>query len=347
MRKALIVLMAVSLAWLPCLTSTHADLDPRDSASPYGVLSFLAWDHDWNNHQYSPERLETAVKILKESGVGMVRMDFLWDDIEVAPDRFEFEKYDRIVNLLAQNNIKILGLLSYNACWAAEYWNSAPNPALFAKYARAVAARYKSQIKYWEIWNEPDDPQYWREQDGMKSYVDLLKAVYPEMKKEDPTCQVLMGGVSKTITASLKNIYRHGGKPYFDIVNMHPFVDPIQPDAMVMLHGIYKGVRKTMALQDDYKEIWITEIGCPGTSATGIGWWLGSTPTEDQQAAWVKKAFSEIRSMPGVKKIFWAFFQDTTGYFKNAVDYFGLIRSDFSKKPSFDAFQRLTRSVQD
>jgi hypothetical protein len=89
---------------------------------------------------------------------------------------------------------------------------------------------------------------------------------------------------------------------------------------------------------DAQKDIWITEIGCPGLadSVQGTaGWWLGPALSEGEQAEWVKAVFTEALKLKGVKKVFWAFFQDTPNCFQNAVDYFGLIRRDFSRKPVF------------
>jgi hypothetical protein len=42
-----------------------------------------------------------------------------------------------------------------------------------------------------------------------------------------------------------------------------------------------------------------------------------------------------------VEKIFWAFFRDTPNHFGDGVDFFGLVRNDFSKKPAFTMYQRL------
>jgi hypothetical protein len=57
-------------------------METHDSANRFGVLTFLPWNHDWNFKFYAGHRVETAVDLIHEVGVGFVRMDFLWDDIE-------------------------------------------------------------------------------------------------------------------------------------------------------------------------------------------------------------------------------------------------------------------------
>jgi hypothetical protein len=97
--------------------------------SPFGVLEFLHWDHPWNNHRYASKKdLIKAIELMKEAGVGWVRIDFLWDDIESRPQEFNFTKYDYIVDLCNKNNLNILAILDYSATWATAkgIWNYPP-----------------------------------------------------------------------------------------------------------------------------------------------------------------------------------------------------------------------------
>jgi len=72
----------------------------------------LHWNHAWNNYQYSDRKaLEKTISLMKEAGVGSVRLDFLWQDIEPVQGKTDYSKYDELVELLFQNNIQILGLL--------------------------------------------------------------------------------------------------------------------------------------------------------------------------------------------------------------------------------------------
>jgi hypothetical protein len=206
-----------------------------------------------------------------------------------------------------------------------------------------VVDHFKEKVKYWEIWNEPDEPEYWMPQDDMRTYTELLKKVYPALKRRDPTCKVLMGGVSNMINISLNRIYRNGGKEYFDIVNIHPFANPDScPTGIETVCGIYKGVRSIMEKYGDSdKKIWFTEIGCPGVARPDrrLGWWHGIGCDETKQAKWVRQVYTDCIRWEGVEKVFWAFFRDTDEFFKSAVDYFGLVRKDFSKKPSYYAYK--------
>lgn len=320
--------------------------------NPFGVLEFLHWNHDWNSYKYASDKdLSKAVRLMKEAGIGWVRMDFLWEDIEPQPNKLNFDKYDKIVDLLTKNNIKILGLLNYCATWASSCgkWNSPPaHNKLFVKYACLVVKRYKDQIKYWEIWNEPDSHIYWQPQDGLKRYCLLLKDVYLALKKADPQCNILNGGFAKG-AASVNNLYDNKAKDYFDILNLHIFESPLNPGAVKRISAYPKLVYKIMKRnQDENKKIWVTEIGCPGVRR-GLKiapWWMGRNPILRQQAKWVRDVYNELLRLVYVDKVFWAFFRDCKEHWKDGTDYFGLVRWDFSRKPAFSAFRQTVSKMK-
>ncbi|MDD5155910.1 MAG: family 1 glycosylhydrolase [Candidatus Omnitrophica bacterium] len=320
-----------------------------DSGSPFGVLEFLHWNHPWNSFKY-PDRDSwgKAVALMKDAGIGFVRMDFLWEDIEPARGEFQFEKYDNIVELLAKNNIKIVGLLNYSAPWASPTgkWNDpSGDNGPFIEYCRKVISRYKDRVKYWEVWNEPDSLTYWVRQDGLKSYCRLLKGVYLAAKAEDPACKVLNGGLAEGLL-SVNRLYDNGAKDYFDVLNIHIFESPLRPGAIKAVQAYARLVYKVMERNgDSAKKIWVTEIGCPGVRS-GLevnNWWLGANPDEKQQEEWVRQVFTQLIKEKAVEKVFWAFLRDCDGHWGNGVDYFGLVRWDFSKKPAFGAYKESTQ----
>jgi len=309
---------------------------------PFGVLSFLSWRHFWNEYKYTPKDLKKVTKLIKNSGVAFVRMDFLWQDIEAEKGKFRFAKYDQIVALCARMNIRILGVLGYSAPWAAKEWNSPPsNLGDFANFCNEVVSRYKDVIKYWEVWNEPDSKFYWSPQDDMKTYTQLLKKSYIAIKKTDPSSKVVLGGMTAQGYYAIKRIYENGGKNYFDIINIHPFINPLRPREFQRIYAFYKNIQRLqLQFSDKDKKIWFTEIGCPGVpnNVESKGWWEGASPNEKQQADYLYRIFTDLIELPNLEKIFWAFFRDNKEHFKNDVDYFGMIRWDYSKKRSYSVY---------
>jgi hypothetical protein len=340
------------LALLICITLEPLvwGQDSRDSSSPYGVLDFPQWNHEWNNYFYdTQEKLERAATMMEEAGVRWLRMDFLWADVEPEQGHFDFERYDRIVETLTKHHIRVLGILEYNPLWRPVNWNNAPDPATYLLYVGSVVHHFKDRVKYWEVWNEPDQKTYWDPQDDLKAYSELLRAAYPVIKREDATAQVLAGAASDYIARALNSLYKQAGRDSFDIVNVHPFVDqPASANALNSLLTIYKDVRTVMGKYDDSnKPIWFTEIGSPGVGPNGPkdGWWGGVPPTEGQQAKWLEIVYRNSLQWKGVQKVFWAFFRETDHHFNNAIDTFGLVHTDFSSKPAYVAYQNIAKGA--
>jgi len=338
------VFVLLGLVWgVPALAKDSQKEEKLQN--PFGVLEFLHWNDDWNNYKYlTLGSVKKAITLMKKAGVGFIRQDFLWQDIEAHPGRFDFRKYDPLVELLIENNIQILGVLHYSTDWAGacKAWNCAPKDIQqFVNYACNVIERYKDKIKYWEIWNEPDSSIYWKPQDGLKSYCQLLKEVYIAAKKIDPGCQILNGGLSAGLS-SVNRLYDNGAGPYFDILNIHIFENPLNPHSIKAVIAYPQLAHKVMSRNGDaHKKIWITEIGCPGVRK-GLkvnNWWMGRNPNESEQAGWLRLIFSELLKDKNVERIFWAFFRDCKDHWGNGIDYFGLLRWDFFPKPTFKAYR--------
>ena len=119
-------------------------------------------------------------------------------------------------------------------------------PAL-AQFAYDLVKRYSEppyNVRYWELWNEPDaagllgcwgdpsDPQYY----GGYYYGQMLQVVYPRIKEADPRAQVLVGGLLLDCDPDnppegmnclpsrfIEGILESGAGPYFDGVSFHAY----------------------------------------------------------------------------------------------------------------------------
>ncbi len=123
----------------------------------------------------------------------------------------------------------------------------------FAQFVYDLVARYSAppySVKYWEFGNEPDiDPSLvvpdslygcWGDANdlyyGGGYYASVLKEVYPQVRRADPSAQVLVGGLlldcdpvnppeGKNCSPSLflEGILRQGGGDFFDGISFHAY----------------------------------------------------------------------------------------------------------------------------
>ncbi len=323
----------------------------RVKTDPFGLLAFIHWNHIWNNHHFDKPTLKKSIDQLSDLGISHIRMDILWSDLYAGPGKFDFSHYDHIIEGLEKKNIRVLGLFNYNKDYkidGKEVWSNPPDSFDdFAAYAAATVSRYKGWIKHWEVWNEPNHPVYWSgPKDGLKLYASLLKKTYAAVKKADPSSIVLNGGLTAAITEDVENLYREAGKNAFDILNIHPFINPKKPDAPEIFDELMKTLEAIMNKHGDKeKKIWITEIGCPGVPKgkmkTQTTWFEGEAENEEEQAEWLKKVYALMKQHPRIEKLFWAFYRDTDGMFKDATDHLGIVRHDLSPKPAYFALKNL------
>lgn len=288
--------------------------------------------------------MEKAVNQLQELGIGMIRMDILWPDVQTSPSKWDFSRYDEIIGLLTERNIQVLGVLQYNK--DHEKWSQPPDSfEEFAAYVHHTVKHFKNLIHYWEIWNEPNHPNYWAgPKDGLKTYIRLLSVSYKAAKGADPSCAVLNGGLSEPLIEDTQNLYQNGGHPYFDILNIHPFINPLSQNPTSKFKNLITHIFQIMDRHGDQKKpVWITEMGCPGIpdKKAPQTWFAGKSTDESEQAEWIRTQFEFLKEYPRIKKMFWAFYRDTDKEFNDGADYMGIVKLDLNPKPAFEALKRL------
>lgn len=311
---------------------------------PFGIGDFIAWNHSWNRFHYSPESVRKAVDLIAQSGARWFRLEMILWDFQSESQVDTLKKYDAIIDLFQKKGISLLALLINSPTHSDSSWNLSPDIKTFLNSVSTVVDRYKDRISHWEIWNEPDNELFWIPQDKMRAYSELLRQSYHHIKSLDSSAVVHAAGLSKSLPAALRQIYDHAGPRSFDVVHIHPFVNPNGPHALEALQALYSTVRNVMKDYNDLeKEIWFSETGCPGIKNVNetAPWWLGANVDEQTQAKWVTTIYENCLQWPGVKKIFWGQFRDSDGFFRNGVDRFGLIRNDFSLKPAYHSYQKL------
>jgi hypothetical protein len=331
----LVVLLGAALAALP----RPSRADPP--ASPFGVNSHIA------TRSGSLAAMPWAADVVAGSGAGWAREDFHWYWIEPAPGQFHWESFDRMVDLLAARGVNIIGVLGHPPGWAT--WEPgddpsglsfrAPDPQAFANYAAAVVTRYRGRIVHWEIWNEPDNALFWQPQPDPLLYARLLSAVAPAIRVAAPEDHILIGGLNPWDTTFLRTIAEVGAWWAFDIIAIHPYVDPLPPEANGEIGAALSNIRQITAWAGE-KPIWVTEYGWDALpnqqNPAGM--------SEDDQANDLVRGALLLQSA-GAERVLWYGLKD------EAHNGFGLLRfaggyGDLSQpRPAFGAFLTLNRQL--
>lgn len=302
-------------------------------ASRYGNYDVMNWPAD----------------VIAGSGAGWVREDFHWFWIEPQQGNFQWEYYDRMVDLLVGRGLHIIGVLGHPPGWATYEPGDdpsgpsfyAPDPQRFAEFAAQVVMRYRHRIVHWEIWNEPDNPQFWLPHPDPIAYAELLSTVYPVISAVAPESNVLIGGLNPFDSSFLQTIAEHGAWWAFDIINIHPYVDPATPEAQGEIGmASIKSIERVTSWAGG-KPIWVTEYGWSSlpTDRDPAG-----QASEEDQANYMVRAAVLLRAA-GVWRVLWYSIKDEVhngyGLMRFAGNY-----DDYSQpRPAYTAFVTLNRQL--
>jgi hypothetical protein len=270
----LLVALPLAGALAGCGSGTGATA-PRSTF--VGLVSQDAFDG-------TPKYQRATLAREKQLGVQILRQTFDWSTIEPLQGRFRLAQTDRFVLAAAKEGIAVLPILFDAPAWATGR-NRPPqtnvvdpprNPETIAGFARAMVGRYGPQgslwrqhpgvdavpVRNWQIWNEPNLPQYWRDRPDARAYARLLAAAYPAIHASDRDARVLSAGLPQSklgvpFATYVRALYRAGARQNFDVFALHPY--------STTTGAVLGAVRRTRALMrrfgDNRKPVWITELG--------------------------------------------------------------------------------------
>jgi hypothetical protein len=165
----------------------------RSLALSLSILAAPVWAHDdvgVNISFCGDAHLQAAT--MAAAGIRWVRVDLAWSAAEQEPGRYDFRIWDRFLDSFEPAGIRVLFILVYGN---EMYENGFP-PATeegrraFASYAGAAARHFRGRAA-WEIWNEPNLPQWWAGAPDPAAYVALARAAAAEIRKADPRAWIL------------------------------------------------------------------------------------------------------------------------------------------------------------
>lgn len=232
---------------------------PAKQVDPYGVCAHVS------RGEFGIASKE--FKLMRSAGINWVRTDFDWLRIQSAKGaEWNFKRLDELIALAKKSGMNVLPILDYDVPWATPAWKHLD---LWREYVRRTVTHFQKDLRYWEIWNEENLASMWRDRPNAARYAELLKASYQEIKKIDPTLQVLYGGTAGIPMPFIEESLKAGAASGFDIMNIHPYrKDNVPEDALV------KDIHDLRALLAKYgagnKPLWITEIGWPTNQANSI-----------------------------------------------------------------------------
>jgi exo-beta-1,3-glucanase (GH17 family) len=140
----------------------------------------------------------------------------------------------------------------------------------------------------------------------------------------------------------MQTMYAQGAKGYFDAFAHHPYcyaADFDCPDTVAdwsawsQMNETSPSLRSIMAANGDSdKKIWLTEFGAPTGGGT-------KAVSEALQAKMVADAYAKVRTTSWLGPLLWYSLKDNGTNSTDMEDWFGVLRTDGSHKPAYDAYK--------
>jgi polysaccharide biosynthesis protein PslG len=158
-----------------------------------------------------------------------------WAEINSSSGVYQFQDLDAFVQLNQARGAEVIYTFGRTPQWASSK-PEAPGPygpgqcappadlRNWDNYVTAIASHVGPRITYWELWNEPQDPNYYC--GDMQTLLTMAEHAYRIIKSINPAAQVITPtGTASDGPAWLDAYLSKGGGDYADIISFHGYCD--------------------------------------------------------------------------------------------------------------------------
>jgi hypothetical protein len=240
----------------------------------------------------------------------------VWSQLEPSQGVFNWANLDQRIALADQKNVRLIYTFGGTPSWASSNPNISFCAALNAdpknccnygtgqcappsnindwdEFVRQIVTHANGKIKFWEIWNEPNLPQFYT---GILSeLLAMAQHAYRIIKSIDPGAQILNPPPTLSTQGEwLSQYFQIGGDAVSDIVSIHLY--PMSaPDGGVPIQPIDQVKAVMKRFNQDKKQLWVSEGGWGENSYL---------PNADAQAAFLAQ-FYLLQWSHGVSRFNW------------------------------------------
>jgi hypothetical protein len=228
-----------------------------------------------------------------------------WSDINTSNGVYDWSNLDSWVSKAQQHNVQLMYTFGRTPKWASSAPATSCNygsgqcvaPADYTRwdaFVTELAIRYKGKIKYYEMWNEPNDRGFWK--GTTAQLVEMTNRAAKIIHSIDPDAEVLSPAATWASTPPwvwLDGFLAAGGGPNLDGISFHGYTGNKKAEGIL---SIIDNMQKTQSAHG---------LALPLTISEG-GWGKNGVITnEDAQAAFLVQRYMLITSRPEVKSFYW------------------------------------------
>jgi polysaccharide biosynthesis protein PslG len=158
-----------------------------------------------------------------------------WAEVNSSAGVYQFQDLDAFIQLNQARGAEVIYTFGRTPRWASSK-PEAPGPYGLGQcappadlqnwdnYVTAIASHVGPRITYWEMWNEPQDPNYYC--GDMQTLLTMAEHAYRIIKSINPAAQIITPtGTASDGPAWLDAYLSKGGGDYADIISFHGYCD--------------------------------------------------------------------------------------------------------------------------
>ena len=348
-----VLLLAVGLAWFFLSTGADVSLGPQRTVQTVNPKMGV---HTRLTDEVEPWKIKRTLEMVREMGAPWIVEYFPWAYYEPKPGKFDWSHPDLVIDHADRQGLTVIARLGLTPDWArpkesTDLYLDEAHYADFGRYAAAFVERYRDQVDYVILWNEPNLSLEWgyRPVDPV-AYVELLRVIVPMIRAANPEIKILAGALAPTLAPPgsewgmndldyLQAMYDAGAADYFDILAIHAygwhFAPEEPPDPQVVNLRRTELLREIMVRNGDgAKSAMITEAGWNDHPR----WTRAVRP--GQRITYTVDAFQLAQAdWPWLDSLsMWLFRVPWDA--KSYQDYYTFVSTDFEPKPIYEEVKR-------
>jgi polysaccharide biosynthesis protein PslG len=275
------------------------------------------------------------IKLLADSGMTWIRMDFFWAGIEKSPGKYDFSHYDELMTDLDANHIHALFILDYgNPLYEKDSPSTDDAREAFAKFAAAAVTHFAGRGIVWEMWNEPNGG-FWKPKANVDNYAKLALITGKVIHQAQPGETYIGPGTSGVDLKFCEGCFKAGCLADWAAVSVHPY-----------RQGGPESVLKDYQKLNDL----IVKYGPAGKTIPILsgewGWsaaWKNFTP--QRQADYLARQWLINQWLHVPISIYYDWHDDGTNP-KEPEHHFGMLDHDYKPKPAYVAATTLISQLR-
>ncbi|MEZ0218124.1 MAG: beta-glucosidase [Rariglobus sp.] len=247
---------------------------------------------------FDPERVYPHLAVL---GAKWARVQTGWSRCELTKGVYEFAWLGVIVDRLRAIGVQPFFSVTFgnklympdvpheSAVGHVALYFGEEGRAAWVAYVRALAHHFRGRVQYWEVWNEPNIPQFWHPKKPCgRAYAELVRITADAVRAEIPDATIIGGAMSKLDPHFLEESLKAGMAGDIDVFSFHPY-------QLVPEHNLQNMHDLVRRLLDRYGKgrriaIWQGETGCPSQTEGHNDDWLGLYDMDQvTQAKWIAR----------------------------------------------------------